>query len=204
MRMAPNWVASPGGVEMAETLRLYHVDSFTKRRFSGNPAGVITNADGLSERQMQAIARELNMSETAFVFSPTGPDYRVSLRFFTPTIEVPTCGHATIAAFYVLGLERPHWSGSVAYRCGVGLRAVDIEEKGSLITMHQGHPEFGECFPQESLDDLLKALSLTPDRSGWTVLPIQKSGYRSTGSFVVPLKQTAGFLKSTTTGFFAH
>lgn len=53
---------------MNKKFRLYQVDSFTKEKFTGNPAGVITNADGLSESQMQKIARELNNSETAFIF----------------------------------------------------------------------------------------------------------------------------------------
>lgn len=50
-----------------EKYRLYQIDSFTKERFTGNPAGVVTNADGLAEEQMQKIARELNNSETAFM-----------------------------------------------------------------------------------------------------------------------------------------
>ena len=76
---------------------VYQVDAFTKEKFKGNPAGVVINADGLTEAEMQKIARELNNSETAFLFSPTSPDHDVWIRFFTPTIEVPVCGHATIA-----------------------------------------------------------------------------------------------------------
>ncbi|WP_331463166.1 PhzF family phenazine biosynthesis isomerase [Konateibacter massiliensis] len=81
--------------------RVYQVDSFTRQRFHGNPAGVVSNADGLTEDQMQRIARELNNSETAFIFSPNSDDHDVEVRFFTPTTEVPLCGHATIAAHYV-------------------------------------------------------------------------------------------------------
>ncbi len=51
-----------------DKLIIYQVDSFTKEKFKGNPAGVVLNADGLSDRQMQSIARELNNSETAFLF----------------------------------------------------------------------------------------------------------------------------------------
>ena len=52
-----------------KTYRIYQIDSFTRDRFHGNPAGVVPNADGLSDEQMQKIARELNNSETAFIFS---------------------------------------------------------------------------------------------------------------------------------------
>ena len=81
-----------------KTFRVYVTDAFTSKPFSGNAAGVVTNADGLSDIQMQCIARELNLSETAFILQPDGGDHDVRIRFFTPTREVPVCGHATIAA----------------------------------------------------------------------------------------------------------
>ena len=76
--------------------RLYQVDSFTRERFHGNPAGVVPNADGLTDDQMQRIAREMNNSETAFIFQSDDPVADVEVRFFTPSTEVPLCGHATI------------------------------------------------------------------------------------------------------------
>ena len=85
--------------------RVYQVDSFTREKFSGNPAGVVYHADGLTKRQMQQLARELNNSETAFIFTGKKPDYDVEVRYFTPTTEVPICGHATIAAHYVRAIE---------------------------------------------------------------------------------------------------
>ncbi len=88
-----------------KTYRVYQVDSFTRQKFSGNPAGVVSNADGLTEQQMQQLARELNNSETAFIFAGQKPDYDVEVRYFTPTTEVPICGHATIAAHYVRAVE---------------------------------------------------------------------------------------------------
>ena len=60
--------------------RIYQVDSFTRARFHGNPAGVVPDADGLSEEQMQRIARELNNSETAFIFQSDSPDYDVEVK----------------------------------------------------------------------------------------------------------------------------
>ena len=79
---------------MAKQYRIYQIDAFTKEKLKGNPAGVVTNADGLSEQQMQEIAREFNNSETAFILSPEDDSYDVRVRFFTPTSEVPICGHA--------------------------------------------------------------------------------------------------------------
>lgn len=89
---------------MRKKYRVFQVDAFTIEPFSGNPAGVVPNADDLTEEQMQAIARELNNSGTAFVFQPTAADHDVHVRFFTPTKKVPICGHATVAAHYILAL----------------------------------------------------------------------------------------------------
>jgi PhzF family phenazine biosynthesis protein len=85
--------------------RLLLVDAFTDTPFTGNPAGVVPEAAGLTDRQMQAIAREVHASETAFVCGGGGPD-PFQVRFFTPTDEVPLCGHATVAAFHTL-----YWEG---------------------------------------------------------------------------------------------
>lgn len=79
------------------------VDAFTEKPLSGNPAGVVLDADGLSEEEMQAIAREVNASETVFVLRPSLPAADFRTRFFSPVREVDLCGHATIAAFYLLG-----------------------------------------------------------------------------------------------------
>ncbi len=82
-------------------IRLQIVDAFTDRPLGGNPAGVVTEAGGLSADLMQAIAREVHASETAFVCGGGGSEpFRV--RFFTPAAEVPLCGHATIACFHAL------------------------------------------------------------------------------------------------------
>ena len=78
------------------------VDAFSDRIFGGNPAAVCVLASEQSEQQMQAIAQEMNLSETAFLLKQ-GQDYR--LRWFTPTTEVPLCGHATLASAHVLWTE---------------------------------------------------------------------------------------------------
>jgi predicted PhzF superfamily epimerase YddE/YHI9 len=77
------------------------VDSFTDRPFAGNPAAIAVLDGFPDEGRMQAIAREMNLSETAFVVARTDGSY--DLRWFTPTVEVDLCGHATLAAAHVLG-----------------------------------------------------------------------------------------------------
>ena len=78
---------------------LYQVDSFTSRLFGGNPAAVCPLPEWLPDQTMQAIAAENNLAETAF-FVPQGDRYL--LRWFTPTVEVELCGHATLASAYVV------------------------------------------------------------------------------------------------------
>lgn len=78
------------------------VDAFATSAYSGNVAGVVPDADALSDRQMQAIAAELNLSETTFVLKPTREDASMRFRWFTPTSEVNFCGHATLAGVHAL------------------------------------------------------------------------------------------------------
>ncbi len=104
---------------------IYQIDSFTKERFTGNSAGVVTNADNLDEATMQKIAREMNNSETAFIFNGKPGKYDVHVRFFTPQMEVPMCGHATIAAHYALAVERSLSSRRLIQKVGVGCLPVD-------------------------------------------------------------------------------
>ena len=82
------------------TISIYQVDAFSDRPFSGNPAAVCLLDDERDEAWMQAIAAEMNLSETAFLKRLDAQ--RMSLRWFTPTVEVDLCGHATLAAAHVL------------------------------------------------------------------------------------------------------
>jgi len=142
--------------------RVYQVDAFTKEKFLGNPAGVVPNADGLSDAEMQALARELGNPETAFVLSPDAPDHDVRVRFFTPTIEVPSCGHATIAAHYVRAVEGSLPSCTVVQKIGAGILPVDIFRKDDdyRVRMTQGRVEFEEPFAMGRAVEILTALGL--------------------------------------------
>jgi len=78
------------------------IDAFTSEPFAGNPAAVVLDADGLSDAQMQSIAAEFNLSETTFVLPPTSSEGDYRFRWFTPTVEVSMCGHATVAGLRAL------------------------------------------------------------------------------------------------------
>lgn len=105
---------------------LFQVDAFTSRRFAGNPAAVVLLEDFLDDAVMQAVAAENNLSETAFVAPGTDGAHR--LRWFTPTVEVALCGHATLAAAAVL-LERVDGDRrSVAFDTASGPLVVHRED----------------------------------------------------------------------------
>ncbi|MGC8490416.1 MAG: PhzF family phenazine biosynthesis protein, partial [Syntrophobacteraceae bacterium] len=88
---------------------IYQVDAFTSGVFSGNPAAVCPLDQWLPDSTLQAIAAENNLSETAFVVPRDG---EFELRWFTPLVEVALCGHATLAAAFVL-FELRGWAGKV-------------------------------------------------------------------------------------------
>lgn len=142
--------------------RMYQVDAFTKQKFTGNPAGVVPDANGLSDTQMQAIAREFNNSETAFIFPPDSDDHDCRVRFFTPTIEVPSCGHATIAAHYVRAIENRPATCTIRQKIGIGILPVDIvkEDDDYRIVMTQGRPEFGRILDGGIRSRIFRALGL--------------------------------------------
>src|SRR5271170_2171956 len=82
--------------------RFYTLDVFTTTRFEGNPLAVITDGDGLSEGAMQAVAREMNLSETVFVQKPTEDNALARLRIFTTREELPLAGHPVIGTWFLL------------------------------------------------------------------------------------------------------
>src|SRR5882724_7553064 len=112
----------------------YHVvDVFTDRAFTGNPLAVVLGGDELTSAQMQAIAREFNLSETTFPLPPTtaGADYRV--RIFTPSQELPFAGHPSIGTAWVLRSLARLETGTATQECGAGLLAVDVDPRGATL-----------------------------------------------------------------------
>ena len=96
--------------EEINAIEVWRVNAFTDTPFTGNPAGVVPAADGLSESLMQAIAAEVNdISETVFICRPEVENADIRLRYFTSTTEVDLCGHATISALFTL-----FWTGAIS------------------------------------------------------------------------------------------
>ncbi|WIV12587.1 PhzF family phenazine biosynthesis protein [Proteiniborus sp. MB09-C3] len=141
---------------------IYQVDAFTDKPFGGNPAGVVPDAKNLSEQDMQNIANEMNLPETAFIKKIAKDCFEV--RFFTPECEVDLCGHATIASFYVLGKKgyiRPEGRTKVqiTQKTKIGLLPVELyfeNDEIFQVLMHQGTPEaFGKIDNIEEISEIL-------------------------------------------------
>jgi PhzF family phenazine biosynthesis protein len=146
--------------------KVYQVDAFTREKFRGNPAGVVSDAQGLTVVHMQDIAREMNCSETAFILPSENQDHDLWIRYFTPTTEVPICGHATIAAHYVRAKEQKFTRPIQVYtRTGAGVLPVDIIPEGNeyKVIMTQGAIEFGDILEDSNKSTLLSALDVAPD-----------------------------------------
>ncbi len=146
-----------------------HVDAFTDRAFTGNPAAVLINASGLSDEQMQLIAREMNLSETAFVLPATDSTHDLELRWLTPTKEVNLCGHATIATFHALaeekmfGLEEnSNKQFRVKTRSGVLPVSVEWRDKKVMVKFGIPVPTFEKFDGQ--IADLFNTLSVPTEQ----------------------------------------
>lgn len=136
---------------MTQALTTYIIDSFTDQAFKGNPAGVCWLDRPIDDTVMQNIAMELGLSETAFVSAQD--DGRFSIRYFSPKMEIPLCGHATLAAVKALAaLGRV--TDNVAFETGQGLE-LKARVKGEIIEMI--FPVF-ETIPAEAPSALLEAL----------------------------------------------
>ncbi len=141
------------------------VDVFTERPLAGNPLAVVLQADGLSSKEMQAIARETNLSETTFVLPPENREHAAQVRIFTPHIELPFAGHPTIGTSWVLLDEGLVGSDVSTFTLGedVGPIPVRVDRSEGRVVLWMTHPpvKFGETIDQR--DEMAAALGLTVD-----------------------------------------
>ncbi len=150
------------------TLKFYQADVFTGQPFGGNPVAVFPNAQGLTDFELQQIAREMNLSETVFVLPPTDEAAVVRLRIFTPTQEIPFAGHPVLGTFYVLAqlglIAVTDGVTRVMQECNIGLFPVELHAREGQITrvvMTQPKPLFlGSMDETEDLFHIAKALGL--------------------------------------------
>ncbi|GAB7090309.1 PhzF family phenazine biosynthesis protein [Halorubrum luteum] len=121
-----------------ETRRALLVDAFTDEPLAGNVAGVVPNAEGLSDDQMERIAAELGASETAFLTeSSAGSDADRRIRYFSPTTEVDLCGHATIASYATLVADDALAPGEETLETNVGELTVTADDDGTVWMRQQ-------------------------------------------------------------------
>ena len=121
------------------------VDVFTDRAYAGNPLAVVHRARTLTARQMQAIAAEFGLSETAFTLPPTTSAATYRLRIFTPARELPFAGHPSIGASWALAFADMIRRGDVVQECGAGLLPVHVHGSGARVV--SGRPEVGPDLP---------------------------------------------------------
>lgn len=145
------------------------VDVFTRDIFGGNPLAVYPNAEGLNREEMQRIAREMNLSETTFVFPPKSSEANFKVRIFTPQREIPFAGHPVIGTCFVLadqGRIGPKEGKRVMrLELGLGVFPVEVVFLGGepvFVKMEQRSPEFMGAYAEVEL--LARLLSLPVEK----------------------------------------
>jgi PhzF family phenazine biosynthesis protein len=146
-------------------MRIYQVDAFTTRRFAGNPAAVMPLKNFLADATLQSIAAENNLSETAFLVADKG-DYR--LRWFTPAVEVPLCGHATLASSAVVMEKLEPGRSAVTFHTASGPLIVSKTATGYVMDFPArpaepvpAPPGFAEALGVEPIEVLADAFNYT-------------------------------------------
>lgn len=173
-------------------IQVHHYEAFSKIPGKGNPAGVVLEADHLSEFAMQQIAHAVGFNETVFVLKSEKAD--VELRYFTPGHEINLCGHATMAAIYGLKTRGVlKGKDAITIETNVGVLPIQFEQQGDtwLMEMKQDQPRFVPF--QGNVEKLAKAIHLTTDDLDMT-MPIV---YGSTGTWtlLIPIRRLDAFVK---------
>jgi trans-2,3-dihydro-3-hydroxyanthranilate isomerase len=180
--------------------KFIQLDVFTDRAFCGNPLAVFPDAEGITDEQMQQIAREMNLSETVFVLPSEKENVLRRLRIFTPNSELPFAGHPIVGTWNCLACEGvvppPEGGGgwvSIKHEVGIGVLPVDIEFRDgepTRVVMTQGKFEIrGEIDDGHEQADIARALGLAREDLDES-LPIQAV---STGNtmLLVPIRSLA-------------
>jgi trans-2,3-dihydro-3-hydroxyanthranilate isomerase len=182
------------------TYNFLQLDVFTDRAFAGNPLAVFPEAEGISDEQMQQIAREMNLSETVFVLPSVKEGVLRRLRIFTPGSELPFAGHPIVGTWNCLAREGvvplpENGNGRVhlKHEVGIGVLPIEIDFQDGApvsVTMTQGKFEIrGEIDDWQEQADIARALGLAREDLDET-LPIQAV---STGNtmLLVPVRSLA-------------
>lgn len=150
---------------MVKEVKYDHVDVFTDKPLSGNQLAVFyAPPKNISPRDMQSIAREINFSETTFVFQAKTEGADAKVRVFTPAEEIPFAGHPALGTAFVIDSRSRRRRERLVLELGVGNIVVDIERRGSrigMLTMHQPLPTFGSAL--QNREQAARALGVTVD-----------------------------------------
>lgn len=141
-----------GGV----TIPIFQVDAFADQPFAGNPAAVALETEGRGDGWLQAVATEMNLSETAFPTRRDDGDW--DLRWFTPAVEVDLCGHATLATAHVLFKQRLATGTEIRFHTRSGVltcRRSESEADGLVIVMDFPASPAEPCQPVDGLSEAL-------------------------------------------------
>jgi trans-2,3-dihydro-3-hydroxyanthranilate isomerase len=149
---------------VADRFRYVVCDVFTNEPLAGNQLAVFTDARGIPEERLQQLARELNFSETTFVYPPKDGGH-VFIRIFTPAVEVPFAGHPTLGTAFVLA--GPLQLIELRIECGRGTIPVRVEREGARIVFGRMEQPLPTIAPFERADELQAVLGVE------SVLPIE-------------------------------
>ena len=119
-------------------LRIYQVAAFTEAQFGGNPAAVVPLAAWIDDVLMQKIAAENNLSETAFLVPLSAGEWHI--RWFTPAVEVPLCGHATLASAAVIRERLKHGQWPIHLQSASGALTVDLDGESYVLDFPANKP----------------------------------------------------------------
>ena len=140
-------------------LKVLHYDAFTDTPGMGNPAGIVLNADNLSEKQMQSVAAATGYNETAFVLSSDKAD--ICLRFFTPGHEMDLCGHATVASVYMMKEHGILKKDEILVETNAGILPVSATNIDDHIIVGMQQAQYREEIFTGSLSNLAHSIGLS-------------------------------------------
>ncbi len=167
----------------------YLLDVFTDEKYGGNPLAIFPDASAINEHLFQKIAREMNLSETVFLFPPK-ENSNYSMRIFTPEKELPTAGHPTVGtAYYMARMHNLAKEGSLKITLNQPIGSVDVfvefeDHHPAMVTMHHPLPVFGPTHNEKAWQ-VAELLSL--DIEDLDDLPIEEVSCGN-NTLIVPLK----------------
>lgn len=147
------------------TLRPFaQVDVFSRDPYRGNPVAVVLNAEGISDEEMQRIAKWTSLSETTFMLPPTTDEADYRLRIFTQTTEIPFAGHPTLgsARAWIDHGGKPRDTGAIVQECGAGL--VELRYENDLLSFSAPETTRSGPIEDEYLKKVIAALGVTSDQ----------------------------------------